>query len=388
MTTNKMILESLSNELFIELFELFDAVDLFRAFYGLNTRFNSLLIHLRGYRVDFRSIFKEDFNHFCRTYLPFIINRTIYLRLSDNEDAPYQYAHFQSAGFIFDQFDNLRYLTLENVSSDPKINQFFFSNLYHLHNLTHLKFINCRLHTISSGDFQDVIDQIWNLPKLTHCYFDFCSRGTSHFCIPTSVSTSLQCLTILENWWHSNKFVDLLKKTPHLRTFVVSLQTFKIDEIPSLYEFPLSSKNLSVKRLILYKVDTQRLMINLLQLLPNVSHLKVEIFFMKLDGNEWEQIIVKYAPQLKVFQMKMNTDLCHSTDIQRNEEKIDQFLATYRTPFWIEHHQWFIRCHLGVSRGYVRMCVYSLPYAYDDSLIYESKFLHKTKSTCPGEMQF
>ncbi|CAF1245064.1 unnamed protein product [Adineta steineri] len=200
MTTNKMILESLSNELFIELFELFDVVDLFRSFYGLNTRFNSLLlIQVRDCRVDCRSIFKEDFNRFCRIYLPFIINRTIYLRLSDNEEAPYQCAHFQSAGFTFGQFDNLRYLTLENVSSDPKINQFFFSDLYYLHNLTHLKFIGCRLLGISLGDFQGVIDQIWNLPKLTHCYFDFCFRGRSHFCIPTSVSTSLQYLTILGN---------------------------------------------------------------------------------------------------------------------------------------------------------------------------------------------
>ncbi|CAF1250617.1 unnamed protein product [Adineta steineri] len=216
MTTNKMILESLSNELFIE---LFDVVDLFRSFCGLNTRFNSLLlIHFRDCRVDFRSIFKEDFNRFCRTYLPFIMNQTIYLRLSDNEDTPYQCAHFQSAGFTFGQFDNLRYLTLENVSSDSKIDQFFFSDLYHLRNSTHQKFINCRLHGISSDDFQGVIDQIWNLPKLTHCYFDFCFRSRSHFCIPTSVSTSLQYLTILGNWWYSNKFVDLLKKTPHLRT--------------------------------------------------------------------------------------------------------------------------------------------------------------------------
>ncbi|CAF0784776.1 unnamed protein product [Adineta steineri] len=381
MATNKMILESLSNELFIELFALFDVVDLFRAFYGLNTRFNSLLIHLRRYRVDFRSIFKEDF---CRTYLPLIINRTIYLRFFDKEDTPYQCAHFQSAGFKFGQFDNIRYLTLENINLSLQFNQYFFSDLCHLHNLTHLKFIHCRMQGIFCDFFQDVIEQIWNLPKLTHCYFDFCFRGISHFHTPTSVSTSLQYLTILGNWWYSNKFVGLLKKTPQLRTFAVSLQTLQVDEIPSLYGFLPSFKNLSVKRLILYKVDTQRLMINLFQSLPNVNQLKVEIFSIKLDGNQWEQIIVNYLPQLKIFQMKMNTDLCPSTDNQRNEEKIDQFLATYRTPFWIEHDQWFIRCHWGVSMENVRMCVYSLPYKFGDSLIYENELLDKTKSTCLG----
>ncbi|CAF1250637.1 unnamed protein product [Adineta steineri] len=124
-------------------------------------------------------------------------------------------------------------------------------------------------------------------------------------------------------------------------------------------------------------------MINLLQLLLNVSHLKVEIFSIKLDGSQWEQIIVNYLPQLKVFQMKMNIDLCPSTDNQRNEEKIDQFLATYRTPLWIEHHQWFIRCHWGLWMENIMICVYSLPYKFGDSLIYEDQLLDKTKSTCP-----
>ncbi|CAF4216327.1 unnamed protein product [Adineta steineri] len=125
-------------------------------------------------------------------------------------------------------------------------------------------------------------------------------------------------------------------------------------------------------------------MINLFQSFPNVNELKVEIFSIKLDGNQWEQIIVNYLPQLKIFQMKMNTDLCPSTDNQGNEEKIDQFLATYRTPFWIKHHQWFIRCHWGVSMENVRMCVYSIPYKFGDSLIYENELLDKTKSTCLG----
>jgi len=101
---NKMILESLSNELFIDLFELLNAVDLLRAFHGLNTRFDSLLFkHFRTYRVDFRSISKEDFNILYRAYLPSIINRIVYLRLSDDEDTPYQCAHFLSTDFRLDR---------------------------------------------------------------------------------------------------------------------------------------------------------------------------------------------------------------------------------------------------------------------------------------------
>jgi hypothetical protein len=141
---NKTTLESLSNELFIDLFELFNAVDLLRTFHGLNTRFDSLLfIYFRSYRIDFRSIDNKNCKVFCRTYLSSITNRTIYLRLSDDEDTPYQCSHLLSTGFTLDQFENLRSLTFNCVSSDPKINQIFFSHLHRLHHLKYLKFVDC-----------------------------------------------------------------------------------------------------------------------------------------------------------------------------------------------------------------------------------------------------
>jgi len=177
-----MTLESLCNELLIDLFELLNAVDLLRAFHGLNTRFNSLLFkHFRTYRVDFRSISKDDFNIFYQTYLPSIMNRIIYLRLSDDKDTPYQCAHFLSTGFTLDRFENLRSLTFNRVSPDPNINQFFFFHLHRLHHLTHLKFVDCRLFHVNSNDFQDVINQIWKLPKLTHCYLEFNFKAETYF---------------------------------------------------------------------------------------------------------------------------------------------------------------------------------------------------------------
>ncbi|CAF5155701.1 unnamed protein product, partial [Rotaria magnacalcarata] len=117
-------LESLSNELLLDLFELFDVVNLLRAFSGLNTRFNSLLYtDVRSYRVDLRSISKEDFTILYPAYLPLISNRIIYLRLSDDEDTPCQCVYFQSTGFTLSRFDNLRSLTLSSVSSDLNLNQ-------------------------------------------------------------------------------------------------------------------------------------------------------------------------------------------------------------------------------------------------------------------------
>ncbi|CAF1037572.1 unnamed protein product [Rotaria sordida] len=388
-TMNKTTLESLSNELFIDLFELFNAVDLLRAFHGLNTRFNSLLLtYFRNYRVDFRSIFKDDFNIFCQTYLPSIIDRIIYLRLSDDEDTPYQCTHFLSAGFTLGQLNNLRSLTFNCVSSDPKINQYFFSDLYCLHHLTHLKFVDCRLFHIYADDFQCIIDQIWHLPKLTHCYWECSFKNESHFCIPTVISTSLQYLTILKNNWYSDELNDLLEKTPCLRKFSVSLESYDKDDRLPIDNFILSSLNLAVEKLVLSQVRSQRMMINLLQLLSNVSHLKVEIWYINLDGHRWKEIIINYLPKLKVLQLKMNIHLSRSIDDQSNEEKVDQYIDTYRTSFWIEDHQWFIRCYWGLALKNLSIYLYSLPYEFDDFPLFDNDLNYKTKTTCPDEMYF
>jgi hypothetical protein len=390
MTMNKMTLESLSNELFTDLFELFNAVELFRCFHGLNIRFNSLLfIHFRTYRVDFRSIFKEDFNVFYRTYLPSIINRIIYLRLSDDDDTPYQCTHLLSAGFSLGRFDNLRSLTFSNVSSDPKINQFFFSDLYQLRHLTHLKFIDCRLFHVNTDDFQGVIDRIWSLPKLAYCYWELKFHGETDFCIPTSISTSLQYLTILGSNWSSYQFADLLDKTPRLRNFSISLDSYEEDDLPPPFpEFKPTSRNLSVKKLVLTEVSSQRVMINLLQLLPNITHLKVETSNIKLDGHQWKQIIINYLPHLKVLQFSMSLNYPRSIYDQNNEQKVDQYLDTYRTPFWIEHHQWFVRCHWRLWLEYLSIRVYTLPYKFYFFPIYYNELNTNTKSTCPHEMHF
>ncbi|CAF4645466.1 unnamed protein product [Rotaria sp. Silwood1] len=388
-TMNKTTLESLSNEVFLNLFELFNAIDLFRTFHSLNTRFNTLLfVYFRNYRVDFRSILKEDYNIFCPTYFSSIVNRTIYLRLSDDEDTPYQCTHFLSAGLTLDRFDNLRSLTFYCVSSDQKINQSLFFNLYRLHHLTHLKFVDCRLFHINIQGFQNFINQIWNLPKLTHLYWDCSFKADDHFRLPTVVSTSLQYLTICNVELYSYQFINFLKRTPQLQKFSTSLTTDEEDDLPLVRKFIPSPKNLSIKKLVLSEVSSQRLMTNLFQLVPNVNHLKVEIFSLKIDGHQWEQIIINYLPKLNILQFMMSLTLGRSIDDQMDEEKVDQYLATYRTSFWIERCQWFIRCHWRRCRGIVWIRLYSLPYAFYYFPIFYNELDSKTKSTCPGEMYF
>jgi hypothetical protein len=70
-----MSLELLCNELLLYVFEFLDDVHLFRAFYGLNHRFNALLFDRnRNYCLDFRSIRKRDFQTICEKYAPSVVD--------------------------------------------------------------------------------------------------------------------------------------------------------------------------------------------------------------------------------------------------------------------------------------------------------------------------
>jgi hypothetical protein len=57
-----MNLELLANELLLDLFEYLNGIHLFRAFHGLNSRFNNLLLtYFRFYALDFQSVSKTGF---------------------------------------------------------------------------------------------------------------------------------------------------------------------------------------------------------------------------------------------------------------------------------------------------------------------------------------
>ena len=381
-----MTLESLPNEFFLDLFEYFNAVDLLPSFFPLNRRFYSLLFEFcRTLRLDFRSILQKDLDNFYNPYLLLIKTRTIYLRLSDDEETPCQCSRLVSMYVRLDQFTNLRSLTLHKLGSDTKISQHFFISLHCLRDLTHLKFLDCSLFHVQSSDFQGVIDQIWTLPQLTHLYWDCRFRGESWFSLPTCVSSSLQCLTILQQLWSSNHFAPLFAKTPRLRRFHVKLDTYEEDDLPVSEEFIPSSPHLSVKKAFLIGVRSERLLTNLAHFLPNVTHLKIETsHLIKSDGHHWKQLLVKSFPQLKVFQLKMRFTFRRNENPQ---EQFNDYFSTYRTSFWIDR-QWYFRARWGFYREHLSIYLYSLPYAFHSYFIPVNISHLQTESTCPADLSF
>ena len=117
-------LESLPNELLLDLCAYLSTGDLVRAFYNANIRFNRLLdVHFQSFGFDCQSTTWHDFDVICRQYLPHLGGRLTALRLSDNDETPQQIESFFASGLTLGQFVRLRSLSLCDLCSTEILNR-------------------------------------------------------------------------------------------------------------------------------------------------------------------------------------------------------------------------------------------------------------------------
>ncbi|CAM4851379.1 unnamed protein product [Rotaria magnacalcarata] len=276
-----MNLESLCHELLLDVYLFLSTVHLFRAFRGLDARFNTLIFnHVRTYgHFDFRSASKQDCDIIYQQHLPTIIDQIISLRLSNDDATPQQIERFLSRGFTFCHFIQLQSLSLFSMYS-PEIMMQMIDDLRHLPNLDHLNLVDCYL-------------------------------GESR---------------------------------------------------------------------LRYSLET---LMNLLQNMPNILHLTIETAYIDLNGYRFEPIITNYLPKLKFLQLKM----CIALDnITNKEQQIDNLINSFRNSFWLDKHQWFVRCHSDFTFQSNIIWVCTLPYTFSDFNVISDNIL--IRSTCLQESDF
>ncbi|CAF3310963.1 unnamed protein product [Rotaria sp. Silwood2] len=329
-----MNFELLPNEILLDLFNYFNGVDLFWAFYGLNSRFNFLLhAQFSFYYFKFNCVSKRHFDMICQRHLPFIANRIIALSLSDYRETPGQINLFLSYIPSFKQFTNLRSLSLSNLRSYQTLLK-LLNESHHMKNLTHLNFYSCSFPN-EQVNFQLIADTIWSLPKLTNCFFSIMEEQKI-FHMPTVVSSSLKYVSIFGSELQRNQIKQLFDYTPrlkHLSTLIkpVSGTNYIVSSVPTL-----TTLN------IYFFDDHIASKINLFfQGMPNLCHLSIDIQSDLIDGYQWEQIIRNYLPKLKTFRLKMKQKCFQQENIHK---RADQLIDSFRTSFWIDEHQWFVRC--------------------------------------------
>ncbi|UJR14301.1 hypothetical protein I4U23_001291 [Adineta vaga] len=100
-----------------------------------------------------------------------------------------------------------------------------------------------------------------------------------------------------------------------------------------------------------------------------------------MNGYQWEELIKNYLPKLEIFRFKMRFSPSIDTD---KETQMNEILDSFRTKFWIEEHQWFVRCHWYASDEQYRLDfidLFTLPYIFKEFLSYTGCILAKSTSS-------
>ena len=350
-----MALESLPNEIFLDLFDFLSGIELLRTFYGLNARLDSLLhdkFPTCSFQFDFLS--KRDFDRICQHHLPRIDGYMRNICLSEHDDTPRQCDLFLAYVPSFYRFSHLQSLTLSHVRSYQTLSK-FINECRSLPNLTQLNLSSCYLQDYHI-DLQSMIDCIWSFSNLTHCNIGIGIKGQSLFCVPTTISSSLESVAIERMQVQLNQVSQLYECTPGLKYLSISVPSFvDNDYVPSTLSTLI---DLNIRSF--FTCDAARIG-TFLQNTPNLSRLSVELSSELVNGNQWEDIIRHSLPKLEVLRLKMKMTFSLGQDIsQRANALIDSF----QSAFWIDEHRWFVRCLVSERTIYL----HTLSESYEESL--------------------
>jgi hypothetical protein len=250
------------------------------------------------------SISKGKFDWLCQQHLPFIADQIINLHLSDAQDTPGQIDLFFSYISSIRQLTHLRSLTVTDFCS-YKILLKLIDDCQYLSNLTHLCF------KFRSGDFPLILDNIWSLSKLMYFSFNIGTQS-EEICIPTKISSTLECVNIQGYGLKWNQINRLFKCTPRLKRLSINIKsTINDDYIP--YSLPtLVYLHISINREF-----APAEMISLLDNTPNLRHLNIRLMSNLINGHQWEEIIHNYLPKLRVLRLNMKDKLRNRHHIQK-----------------------------------------------------------------------
>lgn len=362
----------LANELLLEVFEYFNTIHLFRAFYNLNSRIDALLLcYFQDYHLDFQSISKRNFDVICNQQLPFIINQIISLRLTDNDETPTLPNLFLSYGFTLDQFTRLKSLTLNHIYSFDIVNQLIIQ-CQSLPYLIHLSLIQCCLYT-KDKNTASLINHIWCLRKLINCNLSNNFQDPNLLSTIQTNSISIQNLSLDSIPCDLNDLFNLFQYTPYLQRLRTTMS-------PSYQNQSFEIVISSIISLKIFHVNSISFLM-IIQQMPNLRYLTMESTNICLNGHEWETIILDYLPNIQLFRLKMKFIFPNQNYI---EHQIDQLIQTFQTTFWLEKYQWFVRCHCTGQRNDIKIGVlYTLPYTFEEFHLMNAEYYHK--STCPNE---
>ena len=323
--------EQLPNEVFLEIFEYCDGIDLLNGFADLNARFRALLYgRFLFYRFCVCRTLKRRFDMFCEQHLPYLCSRIAVLELFGGLTTPNAIDLFFSH---VRPLTRLRSLLISDFHSHPTKTK-FLDHLPYMVSLTHLHLQLNQATNQNEIDRQLLTDAVWSLPNLArYNLFERISDQPAFFALPSVVSPSLRHFSTLGRLLQWFMLGQLFQHTPNLRILRARM-AFSHDDY-----FSPSSPFLSLTKLTIEVVDWPCLakFFSFLQNIPNLRYLDVDLLTMLIDGHHWQKIIHTFLLKLKTFELSMKGTF-------DTEDEVEQLIDTFRSPFWTTERRFFVRC--------------------------------------------
>jgi hypothetical protein len=210
--------------------------------------------------------------------------------------------------------------------------------------------------------------------NLRQLEFDMTTERMSEF--SWSFNCSIQYL-IINNSTTIDYLLTILQSSPHLHTIVIKK---KFDEYNMTNRIPKLSSLVCFQQLKSFTIEELDMTINKLEsfllLTPSLIYLKLIGRHQMLDGKRWEQFIEQNLSHLDKFEFFF-IEQCEG---RKSLVDFELILASFQTPFWLEHKKWFVTCEYDIDySGTIHL--YSIPIC-KTSLQYNPIWKMLPLSTC------
>ncbi len=339
-------IETLSNEIFHEIFDYLDGYDIFNAFSNLNNRFEEFL-HCSTllYKNTIYYSFDEKCSNKCQQ-LKYLNRHQIF---SINLYGSCIKTFFST--FIIDSsLDRLESISLQGIKRNKLL--LLLKNFICLPRLFSL---NIQSYDTSTN-LTDVYRLIFTLPVLKYIQIrssDLSSVTSLPMAISNQQRSPIKYL-VIDHGWKFNELDAILSYTPELYHLSIQQQS-KVDMI-----LPIRLANLTYLSIDMGHLDYDKVMEFIKKLSSNlkVFHLTIQSFdIMYVTSNLWEEFIIEYLPYLEKFYLNYCEPILYDNQSRKYHWKENQFTSS----FWIER-KWIFEAEIDTHE-----INYSIhPYRYID----------------------
>ncbi|CAF1328554.1 unnamed protein product [Rotaria sordida] len=289
-------IEHLSNEIFYEIFDYLDGIDIYEAFSNLNSHFqqlfnsSSLLLKIKLGSSTSDQIFMKNYQQILLHNKSQIFSINVWLPALNNQ--------FFTLFPIDLSFNHLKSLIIERL--EPNIFNSFLTNLAYLSCLSSLTIkMRKRLKNLNG-----IYQLIFALPTLRYNKLSLIDDQSS---ISLPMATNNKQLSTIEHLIinHSCKFNELfaiLSYTSQLRR--LNFRDTDDDDTNIGIMLPITLLNFTHLSLRIYSTTFDNFEIFIRKIYSKLKFLHVIIRSDNidyLDANRWQQLILQYLPQLEKF---------------------------------------------------------------------------------------